>query len=103
MLNSNPDQRARGDLLTMRRRELIAGLGSAAVAWPLAARGQQPAIPVFGILLVFSRDGGRTFTVPIRAYMQALGYTEGRNIAFDFRYADGKPERLRTLAAELVA
>ena len=86
----------------MRRREFITLIGGAA-AWPLAARAQQPAMPVFGILLVFSRESGRTFTEPLRAYMQALGYVEGRNIAFDVRYADGKVDRLPTLAAELVA
>jgi putative ABC transport system substrate-binding protein len=86
----------------MRRREFISLLGGAA-AWPLAARAQQPAMPVFGILLVFSRESGRTFTEPLRAYMHALGYVEGRNIAFEVRYADGKVDRLPTLAAELVA
>src|SRR5215510_10469213 len=86
----------------LRRREFITLLGGAAV-WPMAAPAQQVAMPVFGVLLVFSRDSGRTFTEPLRAYMQALGYIEGRNIAFDFRYADGNPERLPALAAELVA
>jgi len=86
----------------MRRREVIAVLGGAAAAWPLRARAQ-PAMPVFGILLVFSRESGRTFTEPLRAYMKALGYVEGRNIVFDVRYADGKVDRLPTLAAELVA
>jgi len=86
----------------MRRRELITFLAGAA-AWPLAARAQQKAMPIFGILLVFSREAGRTFTDPLRAYMQALGYVEGRNIVFDVRYADGKVDRLPTLAAELVA
>jgi len=86
----------------VRRREFLGALGAAA-AWPLGARAQQPAMPVFGILLVFSRESGRTFTEPLRAYMQALGYVEGRNIAFDVRYADGKVDRLPTLAAELVA
>jgi len=86
----------------MRRREFITLFGGAAVAWPLAARAQA-AVPVFGILLVFSRESGRTFTEPLRAYMRALGYVEGRNIAFDVRYADGKIDRLPTLAAELVA
>jgi putative ABC transport system substrate-binding protein len=85
----------------MRRRAFIAGLGGAA-AWPLVARAQQT-MPVFGILLVFSPNAGRAFTEPIRAYMRALGYVEGRNIAFDFRYADGEAERLPALAAELVA
>jgi putative ABC transport system substrate-binding protein len=60
-------------------------------------------MPVFGVLLVFSRDAGKTFTEPIRTYMQALGYVEGGNIAFDFCFADGKVERLPALAAELVA
>ncbi len=78
-------------------------LGGAAATSPLGLYAQQPAIPVFGILLVFSRDAGKTFTVPIRAYMEALGYVEGRNIAFDVRFADGQVERLPTLAAELVA
>lgn len=87
----------------MLRREFIALLGGTVATWPLAVRGQQPVTPVFGILLVFSRDAGKTFTEPIRAYMQALGYVEGRNIAFDFRFADGNVERLPTLAAELVA
>jgi putative ABC transport system substrate-binding protein len=85
------------------RREVLCTLASAAVAWPLAARAQQPALPVFGILLVFSRESGRTFGEPLRAYMQALGYVEGRNIAFDVRYADGNVDRLPALAAELVA
>ena len=87
----------------MKRRAFIAALGGAA-AWPrMAGAQQQGTMPVFGILLVFSPDAGRTFTEPIGAYLQALGYVEGRNIAFDFRYADGKAERLSALAAELVA
>ena len=86
----------------MKRREFITLIGSAAT-WPLVAGAQQPARPVFGILLVFSQEGSRTFTEPLRAYMQALGYVEGRNIAFDVRYADSKTDRLPALAAELVA
>jgi hypothetical protein len=74
----------------VRRRELMVLLGGAAAAWPLGARAQQAPIPVFGILLVFSRESGRTFTEPLRAYMRALGYVEGRNIAFDVRYAEAK-------------
>ena len=86
----------------MRRREFITLIGNAAT-WPLVAGAQQPARPVFGILLIFSEEAGRTFTEPLRAYMQALGYVEGRNIAFDVRYADGKVDRLPALAIELVA
>jgi putative ABC transport system substrate-binding protein len=87
----------------MDRRAFIGRLAGGVLAAPLAARAQQPVVPMFGILLVLSREAGKTFTDPIRAYMQALGYVEGRNIAFDFRFADGKVERLPTLAAELVA
>ena len=86
----------------MRRREFITLIGSA-VTWPLMASAQQTTPPVFGILLVFSQEAGRIFTEPLRAYMQALGYVEGRNISFDVRYADGKVDRLPALAAELVA
>jgi len=87
----------------MRRREFITLVGSGVTAWPLVVRAQQRLLPVFGILLVFSRNAGLTFTEPLRAYMRALGYVEGRNIAFDVRYADGKVDRLPALAAELVA
>ena len=73
----------------MRRRAFITLLGGAA-AWPFGVRAQQPAMPLFGIPLVFSREAGKTFTDPIRAYMQALGYVEGRNISFDFRFAEGR-------------
>jgi putative ABC transport system substrate-binding protein len=87
----------------MRRREFVGLLGSAAAAWPTSLVAQSSRSAVFGILLGFSRESGRTFTDPLRAYMQALGYVEGRNIAFEIRYADGRPERLPALAAELVA
>jgi putative ABC transport system substrate-binding protein len=85
----------------MRRRNFLSLLGAA--AWPLAARAQQPPMPLFGMLLVVPRDPGKAFTEPIRAFMQALGFVEGRNIAFDFRFADGQLEHLPSLAAELVA
>src|SRR5262245_54758603 len=87
----------------MDRRKFLCALGGASAGWPLPVRAQQTIVPVLGILLVFSREAGRTFTEPLRAYMQALGYTKGRNISFDVRYADGKVDRLPTLAAELVA
>ncbi len=87
----------------MKRREFITLIGSAAALLPFAARAQQKQNPVFGMLLFFSREEGRTFTDPIRAYMQALGYVDGRNINFDFRFADNKVDRLPDLAAKLVA
>src|SRR5215211_3063122 len=87
----------------MRRREVIAGISVAGIAWPLGLRAQPTSKPIFGILLVFSREGGKTFTDPIRAYLEALGYVDGRNIELDFRFADGKVDRLPAIAAELVA
>ena len=87
----------------IKRRDFITLLGGGAGMWALAARAQQRAMPIFGVLLVFSRDAGHAFTEPLGAYMHALGYVEGQNIALDVRYADGKPERLPELAAELVA
>jgi putative ABC transport system substrate-binding protein len=78
------------------RRQFITLLGGGA-AWPVTARAQQSAMPVFGILLVFSRESGRTFTEPLRAYMQALGYVEGRNVAFD----SAMPTAKRTVCRRL--
>ena len=86
----------------MRRRDFIAGLSGVATL-PLMAHAQQSSTPVFGMLLVFTREAGKIFTAPISAYMHALGYTEGKNIAFDFRFADGNPQRLPELAAQLAA
>jgi putative ABC transport system substrate-binding protein len=85
----------------VRRRTFIAGLGAAA-AWPLAARGQQSATPVIGIL--DSRSAGG-FADNLRAFRQGLkeaGYVEGENLAIEFRFAEDQPERLPALAADLV-
>jgi putative tryptophan/tyrosine transport system substrate-binding protein len=86
----------------VRRRELIAGLATA-FAWPLGLGAQPTGKPIFGILLVFSSESGRTFTDPIRAYLEALGFVDGRNIELDFRHADGNVGRLPMIATELVA
>jgi putative ABC transport system substrate-binding protein len=86
----------------MKRREFIALLGGAAAAWPLAARGQQPAMPVIGMLLSGSRaSSDRT----LRAFHQGLaesGYMEASNVAVEYRWAEDRNERFPQLAAELV-
>src|SRR6478736_3977775 len=90
----------------MRRREFIAGLGSAA-AWPLAARAQQSAMPVIGVLAPASSDlTAQDWQIPIRdAFLQGLketGYVEGQNVAVEYLWAENQPNRLPALAADLV-
>src|SRR5262249_7586188 len=86
----------------MRRRELITLLGGAAVVWPLATRAQQPAMPVIGVL---SAEWPDLFTDRLRVFHDGLretGYVEGRNLAIEYRWAEGQNDRLPALAAELV-
>src|SRR4051794_38819372 len=85
----------------MRRREFIAGLGGA-VAWPVAARAQQSAVPVIGFLSGRSREDARDDVAAFRQGLGEMGYFETRNVAIEYRWSEGRNELLAGLAADLV-
>src|SRR6516165_3736369 len=87
----------------IKRREFIAGLGSA-VAWPVVARAQQAAMPVIGYLSPQSADDDYKITtvVPFLQGLKETGYVEGQNVAIEYRWAENQPDRLPALAADLV-
>ena len=88
--------------MDMRRRDLIAALGGAAVAWPLAAYAQQSAMPVVGFL---NPASPQSYPRPLAAFLKGLaeaGYIDGQNITIQYRWAEGHNDRLPALAADLV-
>ena len=85
----------------IRRRDFIAGLAGAAAAWPVAARGQEPAVPVVGFLRSSRVEGFADLPQAVRTGLRESGYEVGRNVAIEYRWANGHIDRLPGLAAEL--
>ena len=86
----------------MRRREFIALLGSAAAAWPSAARAQQVAMPVIGYFSARSAESDVPMLAAFRQGLNETGYVEGKNVTIEFRWGGGEYDRARKLAEELV-
>src|SRR5262249_11328369 len=86
----------------IRRREFLATLSGAAAAWPLAARAQQAAMPVIGLLGTTSLGNNETRLRDFRQGLKEIGYVEGENVALEYRWAEDQIDRLPALATDLV-
>jgi len=98
MIPSGMEQMA----INIGRRHFISGLGGTAVAWPLAARAQQPALPVVGFLNAGMPDEYSDYLRPFRESLKESGYVEGENVVIEYRSAENEPDRLPVLVADLV-
>jgi putative ABC transport system substrate-binding protein len=86
----------------MRRREFISLIGGSVAAWPLAARAQQPGMPVVGFMHILSPDNVPHYVAGFRQGLKEQGFIEGQNLAIEYRWAYGEYDRLPELAADLV-
>jgi hypothetical protein len=77
----------------MRRREFISLIGGTAAAWPLAARAQQPAMPVVGFIRDGSADGSARFVAAFRKGLNETGYIEGQNVTVEYHWLEGQYDR----------
>jgi putative tryptophan/tyrosine transport system substrate-binding protein len=88
--------------ITSRRRELLAALGGAVGAWPMAARAQQRTMPVVGLITGFSADAAARYVAAFRKGLNQTGHVEGQDVTVEYHWLEGQYDRLPALMADLV-